>query len=429
MLYSENIKNKEVRKIANAISRINPVELVTATNVDTTKASWVNPVTAIQYYGNPQFNYNYKLLKTVAHQQQDFRTFKHLVRDEIIPETPADEVIKNLLVARLNEAIQATELAASICNGNDAATTIAARNIYGHPSNLQVLNALDRASNPLDYVSTKSSSYLTEDEIERLEKIELSAEDIAYWFVIAIDMYHIRNWTVEVGPQYTAVDVRDKNATGHPIVGIPTKRIASGKKLLELIGHEIECHLRGSENCCALIASLLEPNSPLKPFIPILAKSDNELLYEGVAKMSDVSIGGESVSPMPYATIACDQARRGENFGSIAHTLFGLMYREAELKNPHKAVDVNAIADRAWNATYRIMRGSTDTAKGGYCFSKDYIYMCGYEVAQTLNPKYLDFASMQIKELKAIEEVCELEPKYPRIEHSLDSIKSQLLNN
>ena len=191
--------------------------------------------------------------------------------------------------------------------------------------------------------------------------------------------------------------------------------------MLELIGHEIECHLRGSENCRALIESIIGTDSPLAPLIPIIAKSDNELFYEGVAKNSDVDINGSAALPLPYATIACNQARRsGEraSFRDIAEVIY--CYR---LRNG--ATD-KAAKNGAWATTYRIMRGCTNTSIGGYCFPKDYVYLGGYRIAQDVEYAYCDFASMTISEIAEIAKHHELTPKFPHL-NAVKTIKAELL--
>ena len=91
--------------------------------------------------------------------------------------------------------------------------------------------------------------------------------------------------------------------------------------------------------------------------------------------------------------------------------------------------DEEAAINGAWTTTYRIMRGSTNPSVGGYCFSKDYIYMCGYEVAKQINPEWYDYASMTIEELKALADVTDLsEPRHRNLD-AIGWLKAELLSN
>ena len=137
--------------------------------------------------------------------------------------------------------------------------------------------------------------------------------------------------------------------------------------------------------------------TPLEPLIPLLAKSDDELFYEGHAKLSDVTIKGESALPHPYYVIAIDAALRGYSFADIGELIYNL---RREAGQSHEAA-----MSGAWTATYRTMRGAVD-ALGGYAYTKDYAYWTGYEVACKVAqqaPYLLDYATLTLDELRLLE--------------------------
>lgn len=406
-----------ISNLAEIIGKLNPVELVTPTNVVEEKERWCK-IAKNGFFTNPYFSYDRAALKVVAGYNNDLKTGKNHISSKLIPETPAEKVILDILLSRIESAIACTELAASILLSDDKATSELCHRIYGHPSNTQAVKAYSIVTKEIE--QEEIASRFTEEEQTALKAKKFNAEEICYWFTEIINKYGIEGWTVEVGDQYTAIDVRDKNSSGNPVVGIPTSREVNGLKLLELVGHELECHLRGSVNCKALVEQILGKDSPLAPVYGVIAKSDNELFYEGVAKLSDVSVNGSSALPLPYFTIACDQARRGENFASISSIIKGMRMDMGQ--------DEKAAVNGAWTTTYRIMRGSTNPGVGGYCFPKDYIYMCGYEVAQQVNPEWYNYASMTIEEIKAIADVADLsKPQCPNLD-AVDWLKNELLS-
>lgn len=402
MLYSDF--DLDTLSLANVLSSINPVELVTPVNFKEQKEHWlINAKLGIII--NPSFIYDTELLKAAVSNSSYLAIARQQVEERLIPENKRDEVFIALLLHRIDEAILATEIASSILLKDDLTTCELNHRLYGFPKNSQVVRAYSIIEDeiPLD---TKRSVFSKKDQ-KALKKLQFDAEAIKEYFEKALSIYGFSYWEVEIDDCYTAVDVRDKSTRGS-VIGIPSDRKVDGLKLLELIGHEIECHFRGSENCRELVRKLFSYELyPLSPLIPVVAKSDNELFYEGVAKTSDAELVGESGLPTPYATIACDIARRGASFSKTAKIINKLRMKMGQTSE-------DAISG-AWTTTYRIMRGSTNTGVGGYSFSKDYIYMYGYEYAKQLSPALFDFSSLTVDELNSIKKIVPLEPRYPKL--------------
>ena len=418
MKYAFTPNPDKIKQIAGIQASLNPVEIATPKNAKEEKEHWLIAA-KIGNYPNPSFVYDEERLRTVSGYSTLLSTARYQIETGMIPENEIDRIIKKILLSRFdNDSLATTELASSILLHDDLTSCALNHQIYGHPSNSQVIRAYSIVKQDAPVIARQSR--FTKKDQKKLEKMTFIDEQIAYWFEEAIALYGFKGWTVEVGNQYTAIDVRDKSSAGKPVVGIPTGRKVNGLKLLELIGHEIECHLRGSENCKALVMQIIGENSPLLPFVPILAKSDNELFYEGVAKVSDVSINGNAGMPKPYATIACDCARRGSSFSETAKFI-----ERCRLEMGEKDEDARK---GAWTTTYRIMRGCTNTAVGGYNFSKDYIYMSGYDLACQINENLHNFSSMTIDELNALQAVLlNLVPAYPHLD-AVGWVKGRLLS-
>lgn len=416
MKYSATFNPSTCIELANIICRLNPVELVTPSNASEEKERWIK-IAKNGFYINPYFSYDREALKAVANYSHDLKKYRAQLKASLAPETPVEDVIAEILYSRIDSAIACTELAASILLSDDKATSELCLRLYGCPSNTQAIKAYQMVAKEIE--PEVIASRFTEAEQKKLKSLSFDAEQIGYWFTEVINKYGFEGWFVEIDDKYTSIDVRDKNLSGKPVIGIPSDKTVDGLKLLELVGHEIESHLRGSANCRAILVSALGADSPLAPLFGIIAKSDNELFYEGVAKLSDVSVNGSSALPLPYATIACDQARRGANFANIAEIIRGMRSDMGQKED--------AAIKGAWTTTYRIMRGSTNPSVGGYSFTKDYIYMCGYDVAKQTDPKLYDYSSMTIEEIQSIADTFDIsEPAH----YNLDAVgwlKEQLL--
>lgn len=421
MLYSKSIKEAEVKELLNIISKINPVEIVTPTNVSEVKEKWIESARDYYIFNHPFFEYDKNTLKAIAENSYKLEWIKDNFINGIKPENAEDQFILDLLIKRINQAILATEIAASIYLEDPRKTANLTQDIYGAPTSVQTIRCYDIAHGykPAD----TAKSCLKQSERRRLQAMKYDAEEISYYFEKTLEYYGIEGWSIDIGKQYTSIDVRTRNSSGIPTVCIPEDRTVNGVKLLELIGHEIESHLRSVENARNLFAQLLGPDSPLLPLAIVLAKSDNELLDEGQAKLSDVHINGTEAIPTPYYTIAIDQARRGALFGDVANTIFGL-----RIKNGESIVSASKMS---WINTYRVFRGCTNTRANGeykYAFAKDYLYFAGYEIAKKTNPKYLQFASMEIPEIRYLDSLGLLgEARYEN-QNAVERIKALLLS-
>lgn len=408
MFYEQNRTAREAAQtVANTAMTLNPVELVTPVNVDDEKELWIAAANEGEFI-NPQFKYDReKLTQAVIHGIQ-LRTASNILFNCCSPITDIDHAIKKILHHRVDDALCTANMAASILLGSNAGGSYAQR-IYGTPDKLLVAECLQAAqrTEPAEELPTKYTS----DQRAKLKECKYDASGIQQEFLRVVNLHAFKNWSVIISDQATAIDVRNKTSYGHPQVVIPITRKVDGLKLAELIGHELECHLRDSANAEALFAEHLS-HAPLAPLIPLLVKSDDELFYEGHAKLSDVAINGNASLPKPYYTLVIDAALRNQSFAEIGEYIYRLRIENGEEKT-------SAIKG-AWTATYRAMRGSFDTL-GGYAFTKDYAYWTGYQLAsevQQFAPHYLDYASLTYEEIKLLDDAgFDLKhPRYPAMD-------------
>ena len=409
---------------ARIISRINPVEIVTATNVAEEKAKWIANFSSSDSITDPTLTYSE--VGDTETQEAILANFAALVK-RLPTHSANDELMSRLIQKRISEALLALKLKSLIAEGDrEAEMSEIIQSIYGHPSGDDVNRAYDMIERG-HLAKPEYASRFTPEEQKILKTIELNAAGIQYWFDQVLAWYGIEGWEIEVSDRFTSIDVRDKDSSGGSIVGIPTDRKVDGLKLLELIGHEIESHLRGSENCRALIRQLLGgPDSVFELLVPVLAKSDNELLYEGVAKHSDISVNGTAGYALPWATIAIHQALKGASFAEVARTVYGARLTVGENAEKAKA--------STWLTVYRAMRGGRNLTakaqeKAHYAFTKDYCYLAGVEYVKGLPAIYHDFSSMTVQELDEIMAILgEIKPAYPK-KDAVGWVAEQLLRS
>ncbi len=401
-LNQNNFVSESAKVLARAAMALNPVELITPVNQAHEKELWMTTEEGGPFI-NPQFQYDEFNLSQAAAKGEIVRIAADALRSACYPESPMDDAILEILNHRVHDALCAANMAASILLGSNSGGEYA-QQIYGRPDKLQVLNCYRAATSTSD--SKDDSSCFSEEKRHELLARSYDAFGIQREFQRIADIYGFRNWDIIIDNSASAIDVRNKTSYGNPQVVIPKSRKVNGLKLAELIGHELECHLRDSINAEALFAEHLA-STPLEPLIPLLAKSDDELFYEGHAKLSDVAVNGESVSPHPYYVIAIDAALRNQSFADIGELIYKLR-RNADQSH-------QTALNGAWTAAYRAMRGAVDT-HGGYAYTKDSAYWFGYETATHIAqsaPYLLDFATLTLDELRLLERAG-FDLKHPR---------------
>ena len=401
MKYHSNEKIVEAAKVIGK-SRQNVVEVVTILNNEDAKKEFLQNAgpasfarTSFPASANPKFVYDTDLLTRTAGQLDAIVSAGKTILDNCEPENLGEEYILNsLILSRVIDARETANIAQSILDCDDEATAGYASKKFEVPSPKQSVEAYN-AANALSSKSSSDGSLLSDMQREELKEIELTAPALKLLFTRVMIYLGIEPWPVEITRNCTAIDVRDIGKSGVPTVYIPESRKVNGLKAVELICHEICCHLRGSDNGQSFFKTMFA-NTPLSPIIASMAKADDETLYEGVAKISDVAVSGEKSAPSPLATVAIDLARRGMSFVDVAEVIY-----EYKIRSGTKS---DTALSNAWGITYRVFRGATNTVTntGCYAFPKDAAYFLGYKKARELEgqPMYSNYASMTIEEIE-----------------------------
>ncbi len=180
----------------------------------------------------------------------------------------------------------------------------------------------------------------------------------------------------------------------------PFTRKCNGIKLLELIGHEVEEHMRQEENGDYLFAGL--GNAKMK---------GDETNLEGIAKISDISFsalyeGKVLGAPTPWYLLAISYVMH-ENAGFVktAQYIYDLLRSAGKA---HKAA-----MSTAWATAFRVKRGNTQNYPG-FVQSKDAGYFIGYHLARDVMDaglgQYLDMGCFSTGMILKIAERYRVEP-------------------
>ena len=411
------------KRIEDAIATLNPVEVVTPTNLNAAKADWIEKVVENNIFNDPIFAYNYRFLSDTTSHYGDLQ----MLLDELVALRPSEANISKFFIweqlcSVLKDGIATTKLAKCILNSDDLATKKYVLEKYGTPSEESLKDALDvaRTNSMNDSLTTivEKAISLAEDDEQLLKNSVLEAKEISNIFFWAMGQYRTDAWPIEIIKNCSAIDVRDKSSFGHPIIAIPSTRQVNGFKLAELLGHEIECHWRSSVNI-ASIGCL---------------KNDDELVYEGLAALKDKCFNrnycGTFNLNSAYYIIAMNQALEGHSFSKVAKQIYNQL---------PKGLSKESRAKKAWTYTYRVFRGISDTRNSdGYAFTKDRAYFEGWSYAKKLEKEglsaYLSFSSlgketfekfMQVTDIKDVKRSCilDLELQQKAIEKMLKCLR------
>lgn len=347
------------------------------------------------------FYYDEARLSTIVQKEYGSRVLLENLKNSRA-DNPAEAFYLDFFEDAIQGAVLTIKMAKAMQNHNhyDLAQVVSEK--YGSADDGLVQYAEGLARNGF---VRKTGVELSED-LQKLREAKLDASIIAGLFTWAMEQYRefshdVAIWPVEILTDCSAIDVRDKSSRGYPLIAIPKTREVDGLKLAELIGHEIECHWRNSQN-----ASLLG-----------LPKLDDETVYEGIAKVKDYRFNeryAEEVSaPIPYYILAQQFARAGGSFAETANYLV-----ESYGITPGKS----------WIYTYRTFRGASDMNNSAcYALTKDRAYLEGFLYVQQADAdperrSFLSFGTLSKKQLEKLSSVLSYEEAE---EHALPDLDIQ----
>lgn len=419
----------ELKKITIEIGKVtgrwNPVEILTpdAENCKEEKAKFFDSFTQHKIY-NPQFEYLYALsIDAMSAKRRLINIFDKLCSYNA--KNPTEHITVKALRKKLRDDFATCEMLLGIQTRDQhrIATAIDFKYEDLNPE-LYYTSLYDYHYKTKKLSTSDEKGLLTDDEKKFLKSITCGPEEIKKAFEWALKQYGLLRtdtnkigYTVIIDDKATSIDVRDKSVKG-PTIFIPRSRKAKADKLLELITHEIEGHVRQSMN-----------GQELFTFGGGILKIDDEMLYEGLAKRYDERFrrkffGYKKFTPHPYFTFAIQKVQRGVSFYNIFEEQLDMRLHVKLKEEPDHSVPslseidqklLTRCMENSWNTTLRVIRGHTNTRNPkGFTMTKDIAYLKGWLVDKDLCASDLSFvneaAIMDTTTLQLIAE-CDLEEK------------------
>jgi hypothetical protein len=352
------------------------IKVITANNANACKKTFVEAYRSGRAEA-PVFIYDEDLLKKML------SGYGPMVRilDAILklrPEGDEQILLRSLFQTTVMDKLHTCGMAKGILDGDDQYTLYHMEKKYGRITD-DVVDAAREEYEALKAgkVNGGAPRVFTPEEEAALKDLSFDADALSSVFYQTLDEYGFNDWTSTVSGNVTAVNVREREFD----VAIPATRIVNGIKAYELTGHEVESHVRMSMNGQFLLRGLGGG----------AFKDESEILYEGLALVSDVGwalkFGDTTKAPIPYYVLAEDLAMMGKNFLEIYEEIFQLRVDAGASTKDKKDGSPAPVFNNAWTNAYRVMRGSThSTAKNdlGFCQPKDRAYLEGYRIAREL---------------------------------------------
>ena len=422
-------------------------QIITPVNYHAEKEAWLRSAQAGKFT-QPQFCYDQALLTHVSHLEEEFcehfLLYSEIGKEESLQAANLEQVSQGVLTQVL--LLLDRRLRALSRNVFQRATFVSA--LPAEPSEPQVsVQALQMSEVSLPtpaeldvwrleaqcWQPQCSLSNCDQNRLLWANKRKLSAEQAVEVFNEIFRTQHYCNvarqpWRAEVSSRVSAVTVIGEQAR----LQVPTQRTFTAAEVAKLIAHEIEGHVRARINTEALFARILRQAygewSPFLGFVPLLAKSPDETLNEGVAKFNEVRLLGEQKTPAPFYGLAIDLAfRQHASFSEVAHEIYSLRRLAG--------ANITTATRTAWNAAYRVFRG------GGVI--KDVCYKRGYNLVAPImvgNPEMgallADYATLSLGEILELQRAgLALKEHWPEHRHLqcanywLQSQLSQLLDD
>lgn len=391
---------KFLREVGEDISYItalwNPVEILTpdADNCKEEKDRFFNAFLEGRPY-NPQFIYSYaNTFDIKTNRKQLFFVWENL--EQWRAKNRLEDLIKKSLNFKIQDDLATCDMVEGIQKADQHKIAAAIDHKYINlDSDLYNYSKREYKKKTERIYTTKNhKGMLSDDEVRFLKSITFYAEDIKKAFEWALREYRLlrtkdneSGYKVVIDEKATSIDVRDKSILG-PTIFVPRTRKAKGDKLLGLIAHEIEGHVRQSMNGWELF---MIGGGPMK--------IDDEMMYEGLAKRYDEEFrqkffGYKEYIPHPYCTFAIQKVQKGFSFYEIFTEQLDMRlhvklrippdqnipsYSEIDTKLLHRCMH------NAWNITIRVIRGHTDTENPrGFTMRKDLSYLRGWQIDKQL---------------------------------------------
>jgi len=301
-------------------------------------------------------------------------------------ESETNEHIKNIVIEIISVMKAKINILIEIKNGNPEKAFENAKIAYGDINNQLCKEAKECYKKKIEFLKEKREKGVIKSNLEKaLEENKFNAEDIKEYFDLALDKGNLRynNLEVIIDKRVTAIDVRPSDPNyDYPVILIPPGREVNGIKLIQLIAHEIGCHVTQNNYNCKLGLEGLSFGK------------DWETAQEGFAVRNEAKIKKEilgksysdfEIQAAPYYILAMEKIKEGANIGEVYDYIFSLRKDEFLAEGYNKKESEEKASKKTKIIVRRVIRGMYP-----YYFPKDKAYFEGEFMALKIEKEGID---------------------------------------
>jgi hypothetical protein len=301
-------------------------------------------------------------------------------------ENEINESVKNIVLEMIAVVKAKINILVEIKEGNPEKAFENAKIAYGDIDDQLCKKAKECYEKKIEFLKEKREKGVVKSDLEKeLEENKFNAEDIKKYFDQALDKGNLRynNLEVIIDEEATAIDVRPSDPNyDYPVIVIPPKREVNGIKLVQLITHEIICHVAQNKSNYELGLEGLSFGK------------DWETVQEGFAMRGEAGIKkemlGESYSDFEiqsgsYYILAMEKIKEGVDIREVYDYIFNLKNEEFLAKGDDEEKSEEKASKGAKITLRRVTRGMYP-----YYFPKDKAYLEGEFMALEIEKEGVD---------------------------------------
>ena len=332
----------------------------------------------------PTFTYPEMDKLDIQKAENDLKNLK-IIEENVENET--NQNVKNIVLEMIVVVKAKINILLEIKEGSSEKAFENAKIAYGDIDDQVCQKAEKYHRKKIEFLKRNREKGIVKSDLEReLEETMFNAEDIKEYFDLALGKGNLRynNLEVIIDEEATAIDVRSSDPNyDHPVILIPLDRKVNGLRLLQLVAHEIGCHVVQNNNNYKLGLEGLSFGR------------DWETAQEGFAVRGETKIKkvilGDSMLDFEYNVfsayfiLAMEKIKKGADFGEVYDYIFDLKKEEFLVEED----DEGKVEEKASRETKMVLR-RVIRGMYPYYFPKDKAYFEGQFMALKIEEEGID---------------------------------------
>lgn len=374
----EKTKFSELNILIQKFEQLPPFDhlrVVTPTNLERVKETYIEAVRKGKLPHNPQFEYDTELLRKAKLERDSIRNVLSAVL-KLLPENEEQQLLLDLFVTVVKDKLHTTWIATGILDKDEVCAQYHVDQKYGRLPG-EVIGMAEYAYDTVKAGSRGDISAIpasfTNGELETLWGLRFGANEIVNFLNEALKGPGYRfddyGWIAMLESGITAVTARELESR----ISVPVSKNGNGIYVSFLLNGHVEEYVRLGVNGHEL----------LRGFGSGKLKDDNEIIYRGRSAFTNMMLSQKFGNPTTtdtmamYHVLAADLAANDDFNGTFEKIFQFRIDAGASTKD-------ESVFNDTWANVYRAKRGGTDPTSKTFCMSSCRAYFEGYHLVKEL---------------------------------------------